>query len=321
MPLGFILQPTYRLEGGRPVVHLYGTLEGGQSFLVRDDRIRPRFWIPLDDMASARGLGAAVGEEPGWTSLEGQGGGHVLEPRQGLHRNVLVFDFQSLYPSVMRTFNIDPLGHIAAGDDTDPIVAPNGAPFSRTPAILPALLDELIPRRERAKQAGDAIESQAIKILMNSFYGVLGTSACRFADPALANAITAFGREILLWTKRRFEELGYDVLYGDTDSLFVASGQQSPDAATALRWPRMSRIAGRCGASCVSSSSACTCGCSSPRANTPPGQPKNATADWCRRPAGRRSCSPVWKRCDATGRPSRDASSAISTNGSSTIAT
>jgi DNA polymerase-2 len=158
----------------------------------------------------------------------------VLEPRQGLHRNVLVFDFRSLYPSVMRTFNIDPLGHIAARDDTDPIVAPNGAPFSRTPAILPALLDELIPRRERAKQAGDAIESQAIKILMNSFYGVLGTSACRFADPALANAITGFGREILLWTKRRFEELGYDVLYGDTDSLFVASGQQSPDAATAL---------------------------------------------------------------------------------------
>src|SRR5690606_24263398 len=55
-------------------------------------------------------------------------------------------------------------------------------------------------------------------------YGVLGTPACRFHNPALANAITGIGREILLWSKRWFESAGYDVLYGDTDSLFVLSG-------------------------------------------------------------------------------------------------
>jgi len=174
--------------------------------------------------------------------LEGQGGGHVLEPREGLHRNILVFDFQSLYPSLMRTFNIDPLGLIEGTDAGDPIVAPNGASFSREPGILPALLDELMPRREKAKREGDAVQSQAIKILMNSFYGVLGTSACRFADPALANAITGFGREILLWTRDRFVEQGYDVLYGDTDSLFVASGESSPDAALRVASDLESRI-------------------------------------------------------------------------------
>ncbi len=152
-------------------------------------------------------------------------GGHVLEPKPGLYDNVLVFDFRSLYPSIIRTVQIDPLGRLlAAGDPGKAIVAPNGARFSREPGILPAMLDDLFPRRERARAAGDAVASQAIKILMNSFYGVLGTPACRFAHPELANAITGFGREILLWAKGRFEAGGHEVLYGDTDSLFVLSG-------------------------------------------------------------------------------------------------
>ena len=59
---------------------------------------------------------------------------------------------------------------------------------------------------------------------MNSFYGVLGTSACRFYDPRLANAITGFGKHFLLWAKAWMERRGLDVLYGDTDSLFVTGG-------------------------------------------------------------------------------------------------
>jgi len=98
---------------------------------------------------------------------------------------------------------------------------------------LPSMLATLFPEREAAKRAGDAIKSQAIKILMNSFYGVLGTPACRFYNPALANSITGTGREMLLWSKRWFEAAGFDVLYGDTDSLFVHSHSDDPEAATA----------------------------------------------------------------------------------------
>ena len=162
-------------------------------------------------------------------------GGHVLEPMPGLYRNVLLLDFKSLYPSIIRTFQIDPLGRLprpSAGDD--PIVAPNGAAFRREPGILPAILDDLFPRREEAKRTGDAVASQAIKILMNSFYGVLGTSACRFASPELANAFTGFGREILLWSRSRIEQTGHRVLYGDTDSLFVLSGHDDPSRAEQL---------------------------------------------------------------------------------------
>jgi DNA polymerase-2 len=167
---------------------------------------------------------------------EPQAGGHVLEPVPGLYSNVVVLDFKSLYPSLIRTFQIDPLNLLRAGSDeeSDPIVAPNGAAFARRRGILTAILDEIMPRRDEAKREGDAVKSHAIKILMNSFYGVLGTPACRFHDPRLANAITSFGRETLLWCRERVEAEGRRVLYGDTDSLFVASGVAEPDAARRL---------------------------------------------------------------------------------------
>lgn len=156
-----------------------------------------------------------------------QHGGHVLEPVTGLHRNVWVFDFKSLYPNIIRTLNIDPLSYVAEPRAGDDLISTPGGAFRRVPAILPGLLDDLFPRREAAKRAGDAVAAQSIKILMNSFYGVLGTSACRFYNPALANSITGSGKEILLWSKRWFEEAGFRVLYGDTDSLFVGSGSST----------------------------------------------------------------------------------------------
>ncbi len=158
-----------------------------------------------------------------------QQGGHVLEPVAGLHRNVWVFDFKSLYPNIIRTFNIDPLSYVETPQAGDDLIETPGGSFKRAPAILPGILDDLFPRREAAKKAGDAVAAQSIKILMNSFYGVLGTSACRFYNPALANSITGSGREMLLWSKRWFEDAGFRVLYGDTDSLFVGSGSiESP---------------------------------------------------------------------------------------------
>jgi DNA polymerase-2 len=162
-----------------------------------------------------------------------QQGGHVLEPVTGLHRNVWVFDFKSLYPSIIRTFNIDPLSYVEQPSPDADLILTSGAAFTRTPAILPRMLDELFPRRDAAKKAGDGVASNAIKILMNSFYGVLGTPACRFFNPALANAITGTGRELLLWSKAWFEAAGFKVLYGDTDSLFVDSRSDDPVRARA----------------------------------------------------------------------------------------
>lgn len=160
-----------------------------------------------------------------------QQGGHVLEPLTGLHTNVWVFDFKSLYPSLIRTFNIDPLSYVENPPANADLIRTPGGAFRREPAILPHMLDELFPRREAAKARRDDVAAHAIKILMNSFYGVLGTPACRFFNPALANSITGMGKEMLLWSKRWFETAGFKVLYGDTDSLFVHSGRMDPASA------------------------------------------------------------------------------------------
>ena len=152
-----------------------------------------------------------------------QSGGAVFEPKVGIHENVWVLDFKSLYPSIIRTYNIDPLGYVAGLTDDDPIETVSGARFSRSPSILKQMLDRLVPERAEAKARGDEVASQAIKILMNSCYGVLGTPACRFYNPELANAITGQGRYFLQWSKDWFEDRGYTVLYGDTDSVFVSS--------------------------------------------------------------------------------------------------
>ncbi len=172
-------------------------------------------------------------------SQTAQQGGHVLEPITGVHRNVWVFDFKSLYPSLIRTFNIDPLSYVPDPVPHEDLIHTPGGAFRRLPAILPRLLDELFPRREAARKRHDEVASHAIKILMNSFYGVLGTPACRFFNPALANSITGMGKEMLLWSKRWFEQAGFVVLYGDTDSLFVSSGLDEPAADASERASRL----------------------------------------------------------------------------------
>lgn len=146
-------------------------------------------------------------------------GGLVLPPQPGLYAHVAIFDFRSLYPSIIRTFNICPYAHLMA--EVQPVRTPTGAAFSSVEHILPDYIATLMETRARAKADGHQELAQAVKILMNSFYGVMGTPACRFYDPVLPVSITATGQWILRATREHLEQQGYRVLYGDTDSLFV----------------------------------------------------------------------------------------------------
>jgi len=152
----------------------------------------------------------------------GSPGGYVMESQPGLYDNVLVLDFKSLYPSIIRTFHIDPLGMAHPGED--PIPGFLGAKFSRTQSILPEIITELWQLRDQAKREQNRALSQAVKIIMNSFYGVLGSSGCRFYNPKLASSITRRGHQIITRSRERLEQLGHSVIYGDTDSLFVLLG-------------------------------------------------------------------------------------------------
>ncbi|RQH08996.1 DNA polymerase II [Paraburkholderia dinghuensis] len=151
-------------------------------------------------------------------------GGFVMDSRPGIYDSVLVLDYKSLYPSIIRTFLIDPVGLIegmrAPGDDQS-VPGFLGARFSRTAHCLPAIVRQVWEERESAKRHNNKPLSQALKIIMNSFYGVLGSTGCRFFDPRLASSITMRGHEIMHRTRELIEAQGYDVIYGDTDSTFV----------------------------------------------------------------------------------------------------
>jgi len=153
-------------------------------------------------------------------------GGYVMDSTPGLYKNVLVLDFKSLYPSIIRTFNIDPMGLIEG------LLAPehaisgfDGAHFSRDKHFLPDIIQELWLERDKAKRDKNAALSQAIKIIMNSFYGVLGSTGCRFFDPRLSGSITKRSHALLKTTSIWIEHKGFKVIYGDTDSIFVSVGE------------------------------------------------------------------------------------------------
>lgn len=162
------------------------------------------------------------------TDDAGSPGGYVMDSKPGLYSNVLVLDFKSLYPSIIRTFFIDPLG--LAIEDDNPVPGFVEATFSREQHILPELIESLWAARDKAKKDDDAPLSQAIKIIMNSFYGVLGTTGCRFYSQQLASSITRRGHEIIMQSRDWIESQGFDVIYGDTDSVFVWLGENSVDA-------------------------------------------------------------------------------------------
>ncbi|BCQ41529.1 DNA polymerase II [Erwinia rhapontici] len=155
---------------------------------------------------------------------EASPGGYVMDSQPGLYDSVLVLDYKSLYPSIIRTFLIDPVGLVegmAQPDEAHSVAGYRGARFSRTNHCLPAIVNQIWQGREEAKKQGNKPLSQALKIIMNAFYGVLGTSACRFFDPRLASSITMRGHDIMRQTRELIEAEGFDVIYGDTDSTFV----------------------------------------------------------------------------------------------------
>jgi DNA polymerase-2 len=161
-------------------------------------------------------------------------GGLLLEARPGLYRNVLVYDFKSLYPSLIRSFNIDPMTFVGVDVPEGVIRTPGGACFRRdVRGVLPDLVARLLEERAEARRAGDERRAQATKILMNSFFGVLGTPASRLFSPAVANAITLSGQHVIRRAAEAVIAAGHRVLYGDTDSLFVDVGEPDPDRAAA----------------------------------------------------------------------------------------
>ncbi len=183
-----------------------------------------------------------LGERP----PEASPGGFVMDSRPGLYESVLVLDYKSLYPSIIRSFLIDPVGLVEGlrhPADADSVAGFRGARFSRTRHCLPAMVARVAEGREAAKRAGNKPLAQALKIIMNAFYGVLGSSGCRFFDPRLASSITLRGHEIMRRTRELIEAEGQVVIYGDTDSTFVwLGGEHAEDEAARIGLALVARV-------------------------------------------------------------------------------
>lgn len=149
-------------------------------------------------------------------------GAFVLDPKKGFYNDVFVFDFKSLYPTIIMTFNLDPFTYSKTGL----IEAPNGAKFTKTNGILPELILKLYKERDKAKKENDIIKSHALKINMNSFYGAIASPKSRFFNQDIGEAITSFGRMLIQKTIEYVSENGnHKAVYGDTDSIFVKANK------------------------------------------------------------------------------------------------
>lgn len=157
-------------------------------------------------------------------------GGYVKLPEAGIYHNVVILDFKSLYPSILNTFNIDPASHLEKSEK-GAIKSQNGEYFKNIDGILPHIIRKLHAAREKAKKEKRELSNYAIKIIMNSFWGVLASPNCRYFNFNMANAITTFARFIIQNTGNEIEKhFRKKVIYQDTDSVFVVSDVQKETA-------------------------------------------------------------------------------------------
>lgn len=158
-------------------------------------------------------------------------GGYVQDSKPGVYKNVIVLDFKSLYASIIRTFNIDPSSQLDK-KEKGCIQAPNGACFKNQDGILPTILEKLTKARDKAKKEKRELSNHAIKVIINSFWGVIASPSLRYFDLKMANAITHFGQFIIKLTAEEIKYKGYNTIYSDTDSVFVETnlGKQKADS-------------------------------------------------------------------------------------------
>jgi len=156
-------------------------------------------------------------------------GGLVIGPKPGLYRDVINLDFQSLYPRIIRTFNIG----VETVDDNGEILTAKKR-FVKTPrSIFAEFLQDLDEERTYYKKLlaqlspDDPmykvynVKQYELKILLNAVSGVVGAYGFRFYDRDVAESITLTGRELLKMANQILEELGFTVVYSDTDGTFV----------------------------------------------------------------------------------------------------
>ena len=225
------VEPLVKLDEKLGLINYYVTLKETVGFPHLNDMTASRL---LDTMLLrlARELNVVLPSKPSDGYREPYEGALVLQPKMGLYENVADIDISRCYPSIIRTFNISPETLTTKPTDDDFRIGNIG--FKRKPkGILSKLVDVIWMERDRLEaelkklQPGTEeyertlMKRNAVKGLLNAVYGFTGYAKSRIYDIRLAQTVTKLAREILQFLVNFFKTNGYDVLYGDTDGLFV----------------------------------------------------------------------------------------------------
>ena len=180
-------------------------------------------------------------------------GAFVFEPKPGLYKDIVVFDFRSLYPTIIASHNIGPdtICCSCCRDIAKPITE-NGEKIwfcTKKKGFIPILIEDIITRRLKIKEAVKLEKSNpksrensdrlkfldarqnSLKLLANSFYGYLGFFAARWYFLECARSVTAWGRFYIQQVIENAQKEGFNVTYSDTDSIFLTlDGKTKNDA-------------------------------------------------------------------------------------------
>jgi len=193
-------------------VELLVEVEKRYRFIERDKYLCSEVNLPMDYSKVAGVLGDSIIlrrlRELGYVAPNavkhkktGYEGALIMEPKPGLYENVLCMDVVSLYPTAILDLNLDILDF--GGQ------------------VLPYFVARFFRRKMEEEEKGNKVGRETYKLLANAIYGLFGYEFFRFFDEKKAAAVTKRGREILTKMKDVVESIGLDVLYGDTDSIFV----------------------------------------------------------------------------------------------------
>jgi len=175
-----------------------------------------------------------ISEEIGGRREGRYSGAFVFQPKAGLYENLAVFDFRSLYPSIIVSFNISPptIQKEKTNAYETPEVELEGKKrvyyFSKKKGFIPELLERVLDERKKLKDelkrkpsAELEARSYALKTLANATYGYFAFFGARYYSIEAAASITAFGRYYIQKVMNEAEKYGFNVIYGDTDSLVL----------------------------------------------------------------------------------------------------
>ncbi len=179
-----------------------------------------------------------------WRREKTYKGGFVYEPKPGIYENIVVFDFRSLYPTIIASHNIgrDTL-NCDCCKDSEKVPGKDYWFCKKERSFFSNIVEDLISTRlrikemikeKRIKNEDTALldaRSYGLKIMANAFYGYMGFFAARWYSLECVQSITSYARDYITKTMDKAKEKGFDVIYGDTDSLMIKLNDKTKEEA------------------------------------------------------------------------------------------